>query len=219
MLLAACGGGTGADDLEKVGNEPLGVSVADALTFECPNGGVVINQGIDTNRNGKIDKDEISSSQTVCNGEDGEDGADGDAGMTISSIYNVSSSTTDFCTRWVNESCVIVSGRLTKFSNGIRLFSALWGHYQYYTDTTLSDPDQDRDYYFYEVSAYVKSGSNYVYIQKVARTGSDTDRWLFLVYDYTADSMEVWYDTTENNILDAGDLKIETLTKTIVNLP
>lgn len=72
LFLAACGGGTG-DDSEKIGNEPLGVSVTDALKADCPNGGVVINQGIDTNRNGKIDADEISSSETVCNGVDGTD--------------------------------------------------------------------------------------------------------------------------------------------------
>lgn len=48
-----------------------GVSVTEALTSECPNGGVVINQGLDNNRNGKIDPEEVTSTQTVCNGVDG----------------------------------------------------------------------------------------------------------------------------------------------------
>ncbi len=74
LLLAACGGS--GDDGEKAGTEPLGVSITDALKTDCPNGGVVINQGIDTNRNGKLDADELSSAETVCNGVDGVDGTD-----------------------------------------------------------------------------------------------------------------------------------------------
>jgi len=66
FLLAACGGSS----TDEKGSEPFGVSVEDALKADCPNGGVVINQGIDDNKNGKIDKDEISSSETVCHGTD-----------------------------------------------------------------------------------------------------------------------------------------------------
>jgi hypothetical protein len=72
LFLAACGGE--ASDTDKSGDELLGVSITDALTSDCPAGGVVINQGIDTNRNGKIDKDEISSTDTVCNGVPGVNG-------------------------------------------------------------------------------------------------------------------------------------------------
>lgn len=68
----SCGGQAEEKD-DDTNDSPLGVSVADALKEDCPNGGVVINQGIDTNRNGKIDTAEISSSDTVCNGKDGTD--------------------------------------------------------------------------------------------------------------------------------------------------
>lgn len=72
LLFAACGGSDNdtGDKLEEQ-LPPLGVSITDALTADCPNGGVVVNQGIDTNGNGKIDSTEITSSQKVCNGEDG----------------------------------------------------------------------------------------------------------------------------------------------------
>lgn len=80
LFLASCGGG---NDNEKVGNEPLGVSVTDALKADCPNGGVVINQGIDTNRNGKIDADEVSSTDTVCNGTNGTNGTDNKLVKTV----------------------------------------------------------------------------------------------------------------------------------------
>lgn len=56
----------GSNDTDK--REPMGVSVTDALKADCPNGGVVINQGIDANGNGKIDTDEITSSEKVCTG-------------------------------------------------------------------------------------------------------------------------------------------------------
>lgn len=68
LLFVACGGADNSAD--KLG-EPLGVSVTDALKADCPNGGVVINQGIDSNGNGKIDTEEITSSEKVCNGVDG----------------------------------------------------------------------------------------------------------------------------------------------------
>lgn len=84
VLLALVGcGGSETDDADKVGNEPLGVSVTDALKSDCPNGGVTINQGIDTNRNGKIDADEVSSSDTVCDGAPGTSGTNNKIVKTI----------------------------------------------------------------------------------------------------------------------------------------
>ena len=45
----------------------------------CANGGIKIETGIDTNKDGILGADEVNSSQTkyLCNGEDGEDGEDG----------------------------------------------------------------------------------------------------------------------------------------------
>lgn len=74
LCFVACDSGAESDvtSLNKIdGDAVAGVSVTEALTSECPNGGVVINQGLDNNRNGKIDEDEITSTQTVCNGVDG----------------------------------------------------------------------------------------------------------------------------------------------------
>jgi hypothetical protein len=55
----------------------LGVSIESALEKDCPKGGVIINQGIDSNGNGQLDADEVTSSETVCHGSDGADGANG----------------------------------------------------------------------------------------------------------------------------------------------
>ena len=76
--LMSCGGSSGS---EKGDSPPqLGVSIDAALEKDCPNGGIVINQGIDSNQNGRIDQDEVTSSETVCHGSDGTDGADGTNG-------------------------------------------------------------------------------------------------------------------------------------------
>ena len=40
----------------------------------CPNGGVKIETGIDTNENGMLDENEVTDTVYVCNGEPGEDG-------------------------------------------------------------------------------------------------------------------------------------------------
>jgi len=49
---------------------------------ECENGGIKIEAGLDSNKNGVLDTEEIDDSQTqyVCNGTDGADGEKGDQG-------------------------------------------------------------------------------------------------------------------------------------------
>lgn len=69
IFSVACGGQALQEKSDS--DSPLGIAVTQALKTDCPNGGVVINQGIDRNGNGKIDQNEITSSETVCNGEDG----------------------------------------------------------------------------------------------------------------------------------------------------
>ena len=46
----------------------------------CPNGGVRIDFGTDTNDNGTLDEGEITDTNFVCNGEEGEDGEEGPQG-------------------------------------------------------------------------------------------------------------------------------------------
>lgn len=80
----ACNGANGADG-ESVGGAPAGADGADghgalvAVTAtevdeKCP-GGRRVDQGIDSNDDGKLDDDEVVSSFSVCGGVAGEDGA------------------------------------------------------------------------------------------------------------------------------------------------
>src|SRR5262245_58869833 len=38
----------------------------------CPNGGTLVESGIDKNKNNTIDSDEIDNSQSICNGNDAQ---------------------------------------------------------------------------------------------------------------------------------------------------
>lgn len=71
---------------------PNGVAVAQALKEACPNGGVTIHQGIDVNRNGKIDLEEVSGSETVCHGNNGANGLDGKDGRNGASTAKITMS-------------------------------------------------------------------------------------------------------------------------------
>lgn len=51
---------------------------------QCSNGGVQVQTGLDTNRNGELDPSEISTTTFVCAGVDGQDGQDGVDGVNAS---------------------------------------------------------------------------------------------------------------------------------------
>ena len=89
LTLTACGGASSSSKPEapvKTPETETDVKNADSLfrTFSiqnetCPNGGVEIETGIDSNGNGLLDAAEIDSdrTQTVCHGLDGSNGTDG----------------------------------------------------------------------------------------------------------------------------------------------
>lgn len=58
-----CNGVNGKNSLTTVVKEPAGAS--------CENGGIKINSGLDLNRNGILEENEITSTAYVCNGVDG----------------------------------------------------------------------------------------------------------------------------------------------------
>jgi hypothetical protein len=68
VLLTACGGSGGSSS-----NSLLNVTelVATSPTVNCPNGGVSVKAGVDTNSNGVLDPAEVTSSNVICNGKNG----------------------------------------------------------------------------------------------------------------------------------------------------
>lgn len=84
LVLAGCGssGSDGPDEQSGI----LFSSVArttqlSAGDSDCPNGGILVESGIDENGNGLLDDDEVDTAEKVCNGLDGADGVDGSDGM------------------------------------------------------------------------------------------------------------------------------------------
>ncbi len=84
LALAACSGGGGSNqspdnagiDSVAVRSKPLPAGDAD-----CPNGGILVETGIDENGNGLLDDNEVDKAEKVCNGEDGAGGQDGSNGL------------------------------------------------------------------------------------------------------------------------------------------
>ena len=68
----------------------LNIEHLDSGNLACPNGGIMLHSGIDSDENGELDQNEIISSETVCdglvgsngdNGQAGDDGSQGEAGV------------------------------------------------------------------------------------------------------------------------------------------
>ncbi len=74
----ACGGKTAPASSGK-GSVVYAIRNA-APADACPNGGISLDAGIDTNGDGALDPSEVASTQYICNGVDGLDGTDGTNG-------------------------------------------------------------------------------------------------------------------------------------------
>lgn len=72
-----CGsGGSGGGNHDTPEGMPSTLTVAKSMTqtTDCPNGGIEVDSGIDSNGNKILDENEITIRQIVCNGMNGEDG-------------------------------------------------------------------------------------------------------------------------------------------------
>ncbi|RYE45643.1 MAG: hypothetical protein EOP48_22055 [Sphingobacteriales bacterium] len=144
-------------------------------------------------------------------GAAGVAGSAGTAGLTISSMYNLSSTVSDYCTRYTNITCSFRGGRLVKYSNGLVYFSGGLVNQENYI--LANNVDYDTNAYVIDNDGYVSSGLSYSSLLKIARTGSDTLRQLWITYDISTDVAQIRYDTNNNGILDASDDLVDTLTK------
>lgn len=74
LLLVSCGGAS-TNFSSTTGKSSVVASVRNTAPIEnCPNGGITVDTGIDTNGNGILDPAEATSTQYVCNGRAGADG-------------------------------------------------------------------------------------------------------------------------------------------------
>ncbi|MBL4865429.1 MAG: hypothetical protein JKY67_03530 [Pseudomonadales bacterium] len=81
IILSACGGSGGSNpdadssDNRKQEDSDTSSLFVKSLAFEsteqCPNGGISIDSGLDTSGDGTLQADEITETQSICNGQDG----------------------------------------------------------------------------------------------------------------------------------------------------
>ena len=82
--ITASGGGGGGGESPTTGNNPSVAAKTSTIPrgdTDCPNGGILVETGIDENRNGVLDADEVDASEKVCNGADGAQGPAGSDGL------------------------------------------------------------------------------------------------------------------------------------------
>jgi hypothetical protein len=78
ILLTSCGAGGNTDIPKSTINEPIAVAVLNLAPISiCPNGGITVQSGVDTNANNTLEVAEASSTQYVCNGTNGSNGSNG----------------------------------------------------------------------------------------------------------------------------------------------
>ncbi len=84
--VASCGGSGNDTGAATQVNEAIAVAmVSSAPIASCPNGGMTVQSGIDTNANQILELSEATNAQYICNGVNGTDGMDGAIGT---SSYN-----------------------------------------------------------------------------------------------------------------------------------
>jgi len=85
LTLTACGGGGGGGNDPQANAGDVSVAVRSkplpAGDADCPNGGILVESGIDENGNGQLDDNEVDKTEKVCNGQDGSDGQNGSNGL------------------------------------------------------------------------------------------------------------------------------------------
>ena len=88
VVLTACGGDNSkpSESGSASASRSLLLTVND---IDCPNGGILVETGIDENGNGSLEDSEVDNVEKVCNGVDGSDGADGSNGVNgLSALVN-----------------------------------------------------------------------------------------------------------------------------------
>ena len=78
-LLAITASGGGGGESPATGTNPSVAAKTSAIPpgdADCPNGGILVETGIDENSNGVLDANEVDASEKVCNGAQGDAGLD-----------------------------------------------------------------------------------------------------------------------------------------------
>lgn len=190
-----CNGTDGADGT----NGSNGFNTLSNVTTEspgpnCANGGLKVELGLDTNRNGTLDNEEVVSENYVCNGADGNNGSDGSDGSNGTNGTDGISSITRVTTEAPGVNCA---------SGGLKIEI---GMDDVTTDGTLQNEEVDYTYYVCN-GADGNDGSD-------GSNGSDGLNSLIRTTNESAGAncanggirIDIGLDTNRNGNLDAGEI-------------
>jgi len=76
VLLSSCGGGGDNAPEAFASSSAARTSLLQTNDSDCPDGGILVETGIDENGNGVLDNSEVDSKEKVCNGSAGVNGTD-----------------------------------------------------------------------------------------------------------------------------------------------
>ena len=96
-IISGCGSSSGSNESPSKSISDSIISSKTVQNEQCPNGGIEIQLGIDTNGNGLLDSGEIDHARTqiVCYGSDGVNGSNGTDGLN--SLVFIADSTEGEC--------------------------------------------------------------------------------------------------------------------------
>jgi len=153
-------------------------------------------------------------------GAAGKEGLAGDKGLTIKALYDLSSPTTDLCTRWSNIICIFRGGTFIVYTNGLKYADGGISSSETYTITGsgVNANQTDTDTVIADTSIYANAPTQNMTAQlfKIARTGADTNKQLWLVLNYDTDAVTLVFDTNGNGTIDASDEVVETIQKRLI---
>jgi hypothetical protein len=87
--VASCGGSGNDTSTVTQARDAIAVAmISSAPLASCPNGGMTVQSGIDTNANQILELSEATNAQYICNGANGTDGVNGAVGAMGASSFN-----------------------------------------------------------------------------------------------------------------------------------
>lgn len=131
-------------------------------------------------------------------------------GVRITSIKNITSSTTDFCTQNTGESCYFLGGQLMFFSDGTYLLSYRFSYLLQITGD--SDGDLVNETLFVPASYATVSKAMHPYVARGAGY-----RTIYINYIVATNTAQIYLDSNNDGVLGGADELLFTTTPTTIN--
>ena len=131
-------------------------------------------------------------------------------GITISSIKNIPSSSTDYCTQIAGESCYFNGGQLLFYSNGSYFVTFRFAYYLTITGDNDTDITSETAFVPASYLSFVKAMHPFV----ARGAGYKT---VYFTYVVATNSVQIYLDSNSDGIIAGADELLFTTTPTTIN--